>query len=278
MELSWLQSILMGLASGFSEPLPLSAEAHRALLTKMFGVGQVPPLFSLGCHMAVLVVVLMTGHLEISRLRRTHKLLKTPARRRTGHPDLLSAGTIKLLRSAGLVAIVGRLLSVHLGGISEKLYLLAAALLLSGLLQWMPNHFRTANKDARHLSPSDGALMGLGAALCAVPGISAVGSALSIGSMLGVDRRYALRFSWLLLCLSLGAAVVIDCLGVLGAGSFALAELLSAAIGAAAAALGAYAAAKLMRSLVRRGGLGITGFCYYNWGMALLCLVLFLCV
>jgi len=29
---------------------------------------------------------------------------------------------------------------------------------------------------------------------------------------------------------------------------------------------------------MRRGGKGISGFSYYNWGLALLCLVLFLLV
>lgn len=279
MNLNWLQSAIMGFVSGLSEPLPLSGDANRGLLRQLFGVESEGPLFVLAYHVAVLVVVLMTGRLELGRLRRTAKILKTPPRRRTGHPDQNSAGTIKLLRSAGLIAVVGRLLSVHLDFFADKLYLLTAALVVGGIIEWLPVHFRSANKDGRHLAPADGMLMGLGAALSAVPGISLVGASASLGLLRGTDRRYALRFSWLLLVVSLAAAIFIDVLTVVGAGfSFEWMELLCAAIGGACAAVGAYLAVQLMLALVRRSSNGVSSFCYYNWGLALLCLVLFLLV
>ena len=279
MNLTWLQSVMMGFVSGLSEPLPLSAEANRGLLRQFFGVESEGALFLLACHIAVLVVVLMTGQLELHRLHRANKLLKTPPRRRTAQPDLNSVGTIKLLRSAGLIAVVGRLLAVHLDVVSNKLYLLTATLILGGLIEWLPSHFRSANKDGRHLAPADGMLMGLGAALSAIPGISLVGVSASLGSIRGVEGRYGVRFSWLLLVLAMATAVLTDLLALAGTGfEFELTELLFAAIGGACAAVGAYLAVQLMRALVRRGGVGISGFCYYNWGLALLCLVLFLMV
>lgn len=279
MNLSWLQSAMMGFVCGLSEPMPLSAEAHRGLLRQFFGVSSEGPLFLLMYHIAVLVVLLMTGHLEINRLRRTAKLLRTPPRRRTGHPDLNSAGTLKLLRPAALIAVIGRMLSVHLAGVSDRLYLLFPILIASGLLLWMPTQMRTANKDGRHLTTADGILMGVGAALSALPGISLVGASASIGSVRCADRRYAVRFSWILLVVSLGTAIFIDLLSIAGTGfDFTVSELLRAAVGGAAAAVGAYLSIQLMLSLVRKGGRGLSSFSYYNWGLALLCLVLFLLV
>lgn len=279
MNLNWLQSAMLGLSAGFSAPLPLSPAAGRGLIRQFFGADAEGPLFLLLCHAAVLAVMLTARELDLGRLRRTRKLLKTPPKRRTGHPDLNSAGTLKLLRSAGLLAVVGRMLSVHFAASANRLWLLFLMLSFSGLLIWLPSHFRTANKDGRHLAPADGAVMGLGALLSAVPGISLVGVSASLGILRGTDRRYALRFSWLLLCLDLAAAIVIDALELAGTGfSFSLSQILSAAIGAACAALGAYLAVQLTRSLNRRGGVGIGGFCYINWGMALLCLLLFLLV
>lgn len=279
MNLSWLQSAMMGLVSGLSEPLPMSAEAHRGLLRTFMGVESESPLLTLMCHIAVLVVVLTTGRLELGRLRRTYKLLKLPPRRRTGQPNLNSAGTLKLLRSAAVLTIIGRMLSVHLDGISDKLYLLAPALVVSGLILWLPTQFRTANKDGRHLAPRDGMLIGLGAALSAVPGISLVGASVSIASIRGVERRYAVRFSWLLLVISLTAAIVLDLLSIAGAGfEFELTALLNAALGGICAAFGAWISTRLMQALLRSDHGRLSGFCYYNWGMALLCLVLFLMV
>ena len=270
---------MMGLLSGLSEPMPMSAEAHRGLLSRMMGIGTVPPLFLLACHLAVLIVMMTWGGLDIQRLRKTAKLLKTPARRRPAHPDLNNAGTLRLLRTAAILALAGRLLSCYLADTAYRLWLVAIPLILSGFLIWAPTQMRTANKDGRHLSAADGTLMGLGALAAAVPGVSLTGGVTAISSMLGVQRRYAVRFAWLLLCVNLAAAVVLDGLAVIAGGlSFELQELLSALIGALCAGLGARIGIQLILSRIRSNAGDLTGFCYYNWGLALLCMALFLLV
>lgn len=277
--MNWIQSVVMGFFSGLAEPMPLSAEAHRGLLSRLLGVGTVPPLFLLTTHLAVLLVVLTWGKLDIRRLRRTAKLLKTPARRRSSHPDLNNAGTLRLLRYAAVLAVVGRLLGLYLESIAYRLWLVAIPLFFSGLLIWAPSQMRTANKDGRHLTNAEGTILGAGALAAAVPGLSPVGAVTAMGSMLGVQRRYAVRFAWLLLAISLGTAVVMDALAVAGGSlDFELQELLSAALGAAAAALGARAGIQTVESRIRSNAGDLTGFCYYNWGQAILCLALFLLV
>ena len=277
--MNWIQSIMMGLLSGLSEPMTMSAETHRGLLSRMMGIGTVPPLFLLACHLAALIAMLAWGGLDIRRLRKTAKLLKTPARRRPAHPDLNNAGTLRLLRTAVILALAGRLLAAYLAPAAYRLWLVAVPLILSGFLIWAPTHMRTANKDGRHLTALDGTLMGLGALFAAVPGFSLVGGVTAIGSMLGVQRRYAVRFAWLLLCVNLAAAVVLDGLAVIAGGfSFELQELLSALIGALCAGLGARIGIQLVLSRIRSNAGDLTGFCYYNWGLALLCMALFLLV
>ena len=279
MKISWLQSAMLGFVSGLSEPLPLSAEAHRAVLSRFFGIDGFIPLLLFLCHLASLVVVLLVGRLELKRLRRTAKLLKIPARRRTVHPELNSSGTLKLLRTALPIAVIGRLLGFYLTVIGQKLYLLTLTLILGGIILHIPTHMRTANKDGRHLGKVDGMLMGLGFGLSAIPGVSGVGAAVSVGLIQGADRRYAVRFAWMLLCAGLCASMGIDVLRIIGAGmEFDLSLLLSAVVCAVSAALGTMLAVRLMFALIRRGGAGISGFSYYNWGLALLCMALFLLV
>lgn len=279
MNISWLQSAMVGFVSGLSEPLPLSAEAHRAVLVRFFGVEAFDPLLLLCCHLATLVVLLLMGRLELKRLHRTSKLLKTPPRRRTVNPELNSTGTLKLLRTALPIAIAGRLLGIYLTHIGSKLYLLTLTLILGGVILHIPTHMRTANKDGRHLEKTDAAVMGLGYALSAIPGVSGVGAAVSLGLIRGTERRYAVRFAWLLLCGGLLASMGIDALSILGTGlELDLKLILTALIAGASAAVGTALAVRLMFALIRRGGIGISGFRYYNWGLALLCLALFLLV
>ena len=279
MNLSWLQSAMLGFVSGLSEPLPLSAEAHRAVLGRIFGADGFSPLVLFACHLAALIVVLLTGRLELKRLRRTARLLKTPARRRTAQPELNSTGTLKLLRTALPIAIVGRLLGFYLDGIGQKLYLLTLTLILSGIILHIPTHMRTANKDGRHLQKSDAIVMGLGYGLSAIPGVSGVGACVSAGLIQGADRRYAVRFAWILLCAGLCVSLGIDVLGIMGSAlKLDLSLILSLLAAGISAAVGTALAVRLMFALMRRGGVGISGFSYYNWGLALLCMALFLLV
>ena len=184
-----------------------------------------------------------------------------------------------MLRSAVLLAILGRLLSVPLSFIGDRLWMLLLPLLLSGLILWLPTQMPTANKDGRHLTAADGALMGLGALLAAIPGLSGVGAVTAIGSMRGARRDYALRFAWILSGVGLATAIVMDLVVLARTGfSAALPELLTAAAGGLAAAVGAFLAIQLARALIRPGRSGLGIFCYFNWGLALLCGVLFLIV
>lgn len=277
--MNWIQSVIAGFFCGLSEPMALSADANLGLLRNLFGIESEGPLFLLFCHTAVLLVLLSIGRLELSGLRRTAKQLRIPKRRRASQPSLNQAGTLHLLRKAWIPAVIGRLLSGYFCFIPERLWLLAAMLALGGIFLWLPSMFRTANKDGRHLSPADGLLMGLGAMTAAVPGFSAVGGAMVVGSLRGVRRSYALRFAWLLLCASLAAAIGIDLLSLIGAGfRFEMTGILFALLGGLSAAAGAYVSIHAMLALVRPSSDCLSGFSFYNWGLALLCFALFLLV
>ncbi len=277
MELSLTQSLMMGLFSGLTEPMAMSPEAHRGLLQYMFGVDSVSPVLTLAAHVAVLVVLLMSAPLELGRLNRSWKQLRLPPRRRTHQPELNSVNTIKLLKTSVPVVVAGTLLGTYLSALAGRLSVLVVALSLGGVLLWLPGHYRTGNKDARNLVPVDGWILGGAAALGAVPGLSAVGMCMSAASVRGVDRRYALRYAWILLMVRLLVVIVYDALQVAGTGlDLGWMEILKCLAGAAAAAGGAWLAVRMMLSHIKEKS--ITGFCYYSWGMALLCLVLYLMV
>lgn len=278
--MNWIQSMILGFAGGFCELLPMSADAHRGLLRHIMGVESEGTLFLLFIRIAILAVLLWVGGLELTRLNRTAKLLRAPARRRSVRPELNSAGTLRMLRIAAALAIAGRILSFRLDFMTERIWMLVIPLLICGLILWLPTHFRTANKDGRHLTAADGFLMGMGFLLGSVPGLSAVGTVTAICSVRGASRSYALRFAWILTAISLCTGIAMDILQLVAAGGFSFDSvmLLSAGLGAASAAAGACLAVYFARSRIRPGGSGLSDFCYYNWGQALLCAALFLLV
>ena len=276
--MNFLQSLIMGLVSGFAEMLPVSAEAHRTLLRTFFGIGAEDAVFRLFVHLACLITLNLFYSNDILELRRANHLMKIPPRRRKKPLDMAAANSVKLLHTAVTVMIVFRLFTMVLSFIGGKLNLLPAALIVNGSLLLIPGLVRSGNMDSRNMPKMNGFLMGVGAGLGVVPGISPVGGALSLGLWQGVDRRYGLKFAHILLIPALGVEMIFDVISMImgGAAAFSGMGLLIAIAGAIAAGIGCHFGLKLMHFLAQKTG--FTLFAYYSWGAALLCFVLFLMI
>ena len=59
MDLNWLHSIIYGFAAGLADILPVSAQAHRVLLLKFFGVKGDMDLLNLLIRLAVIAALCM---------------------------------------------------------------------------------------------------------------------------------------------------------------------------------------------------------------------------
>lgn len=277
MNMNLLQSVLMGLVSGFAEVLPISAEAHRALMRTFFGMEYNEPVFLFLVHMACLAALAAFHSSEILKLRRTSALMKIQPKRRRVQPEMSSVFTVRHLKSAAIVMIVLRLFGRQLSFIAGTKSYLGAAVILNGIILFLPKLVRSANKDSRNMLRVDGLVMGLGAGLGAVPGVSGVGAALSFGIMRGVDRKYALNFVYMLLIPCLVVELALDVLALVGGGlTITAGGLAVALIGAVCAGIGSWLGMRMMKFLAFSAG--FSGFSYYCWGFGLICLILFLTI
>lgn len=273
MNMNWFQSLIMGFVSGLTELLPISAEAHRGILRSMFGLESEDPLFRLLCHLSCLGVLAWHYREEIYHLRRTNRRMNR-SRRRQAPPDLTSVCTIRLLRSAAGLMVIGKLFTLPLAFLGNRMELLALVLIVNGVLLYVPRLLPSGNKDPRNMARVDGMLMGLGAGASAVPGISLMGASLSAGLARGVDRRFALRLSALLLMIGLAVSAVFDVVAMTGGVSFSGLGLLLAVLGAIFAGFGTRMGIRVMEFLAFQAG--FSGFAYYCWGASLVCLFLYL--
>lgn len=275
MEPNWLQSLFLGLISGFSEILPVSAEAHRLLFQKMTGIGQQAALLRLASQTAALLALLLACYPRISKLRRERKLTQTPKKHRKRQPDSRLLLDIRLLRCGILPAVLGMMVYFALRNYVPALWLMAMILALNGVILFLPDRFPQGNKDSRSLSALDGLLLGLCSALSAVPGLSGIGCSVTYGKLRGADGSYILD-----MCLLLAIPVIAVMLGingyfVLAAGAAVSTTLILKCVACAVAAfVGAYYGIILMRFLAYK--VGFSGFAYYCWSVALFSFILYL--
>ncbi|MDD5864472.1 MAG: undecaprenyl-diphosphate phosphatase [Firmicutes bacterium] len=274
MDLSWFESFLYSLFSGLADILPVSAEAHRVLLLKFFGVQGSNDLINLFIDLGVCGALYFSCRRQIVQMTRARKLARVPKRRRRRPLDTRSLMDFSLLKTMLIPIVLSFFVYRFAKKLDDRLVLVVVFLFVNGLILYIPQFFPTGNRDSRTLSRVEGLLMGFGGALGVVPGISAMGVALSVSSVCGVEKSYSLNMALLMnLGIHIGLAVM-DVLGLIsgGAGTLSFVILLRYLVSTAVAFGGSLLGVKLMRLLTANGGTNLLAF--YCWGVALFLFIL----
>lgn len=271
-----LESIIFGLFSGLSDVLPVSSQAHKAMILKIFGEKAENPVLRLLIHIAILAALYYSCSPHITRILRQLKLSRIPKKKRKRPLDVQLLMEFKLLRTMLIPVLLSLLLYNKTSGWGLKLNLTAIFLLLNGIVLYLPNLLPTGNKDARSMSGLEGLLMGIGASLSVLPGVSSVAGSLSVASVCGAERTFALNMTYLMHMVLTVALIAFDLAAVVAAGISGIGAmvLLSYVLAAAAAFFGTYLGIRMMRVLAVN--IGFSMFAYYSFGAALLSFVLYL--
>lgn len=274
MELNWLESFIYGLISGLTEFLPISALAHQTVFLKILGSGD-PVCLRLSAHIGAFAALLVTCFPVLNRLRREWRLQRMPKKRRRRQPDFATLMEIRVFRTAAVMVLLLFLSYRFVHDLYERLWVLAILLGLNGILLYVPQYLPGANKGAQSLSRLDAVLIGFAAGCGIVPGISTVGSAISVARIRGADRKYAVELVLLLCIPGLLVLMVPELLASVTAAVTVTGGLvLNCATAAVASFLSAYWGIILVRFLAVK--VGYSGFAYYCWGLALFTLILYL--
>ena len=170
--------------------------------------------------------------------------------------------------------VIGLFLYKYNTAMRDNLLLVAIFLLVNGIILYVPQFLPGSNRDSRTLTRLEGFLMGLGATASTLPGISAVGAAVSIGSVCGVERGFCLSMALMMnLALNLGLAIVdVFTLFTNGLGVFSFGILIRYLATGLTAFGGCLLGIKIMRIL--SGNHGYSGFAFYCVGLSLFTFIL----
>ncbi len=271
--MSVLTSILLGLIQGIAEFLPISSSGHLAIAQHFLGMEtEVPEFFDVLLHLGTLLAVFVAYWQDIKDMvaeffrgigdiaHRTTPTPVPPARRLI---LLIIIGTLPLFL----------LLPIHkkVQALSGNMVFIGIALIVTGFLLFACDLVRKGRKDERSATWLDAIVVGIGQAVATMPGISRSGMTITAGCFSGFERRFAVRFAFLL---SIPA--------VLGANILSLKDALEAGInwgevpvylvGVMIAAVVGYLCIRLLKMIADKGRFG--SFAYYCWAVGLLTLVL----
>ena len=276
LELSFFENLILGFISGLAEILPVSAQAHRLVILKMLGINGDSAVLRLMVHLAAAGALYFYNKGQIVRMMRARRLARVPKNRRKRPLDTEALMDFRMLLFATIPVILGLLTYSKIEFLSRKLVWLAVFLFINGIILYVPQYLPGSNKHSGALSRVDSLYFGLGSTLGMLPGISSVGTAVSIVTVRGMDPEKALGFALLLnIPVNLGLAAY-DLVTLLGAGSGSLTfrALFFALFAGAAAFMGIILGINLLKKIVK--GVGYSAFGFYSWGAALLTFLLYL--
>jgi len=192
--ITWWQSIVLGLAQGLTEFIPVSSSAHLNILHWIFGQNR-------NLTYDVLVSIGTTIALAWYFRKDWKELLFDPSHRLMRNLILLSC----------VPAAIAGLLLRHL----EDTFPLftdtrfnAIMLAVAGLVLWLSDVVGSNRRQLDKVTWIDALLIGGSQAFALIPGVSRSGSTITAGLLLGLKREDAARFSFLMsLPITLGATV-----------------------------------------------------------------------
>jgi undecaprenyl-diphosphatase len=252
--MSTLEAIILGLAQGLSEFLPISSSAHLVIVPYFFGWETPSVSFDLMLHLGTLCAVVAYFWRDLMTIILSFFGKGETARggRRLGL--LIIAGTIP-------AALAGFLFEEQFSDLFESPRWVALFLIITGVILVASEAAARQRRIVRDLRLRDALLIGVAQAVAIAPGISRSGSTISTGLFLGFTREAAARFSFLLsIPIIVGAAAANLRHGFDGNGGETGAAI---AIGFLFSAVSGFLAIKLLLGYVRRHNLRV--FALYCW-------------
>ena len=274
--MNWFQSLIVGFFSGIADILPVSAQAHKAVLLTLFGVAQEPPLLRIFIHIAAFCALYYSCQQQIMRMVRQQQLARIPKQRRKRPVDLRILMDVRLLITMVIPLILAVIFYRKAETLYDRLSWIALFLVVNAVILYLPGILPSGNKDSRSLSRLEAVLIGLGGAASVVPGISSMGTMCSVGSVCGAERSYMVGISLLMQMVITAILIFFDFIslftvgfGVAGFGGF-----LCCLLAGLAAFGGTYLGIKVIRAMAVN--IGFTIFAYYSIGLAVVTFVLYL--
>lgn len=272
--MTYIQAIILGLAQGLSEFLPISSSGHLALLQYFFGISAENVLpFAVLLHLGTLISVFIIYWKDIVELVKelgavikdifTGKGLRVNANptRRLGF--MIIVATIP-------TAVIGLLFNDLFNAMYLSLIAIGVGLLITGTILVIAEKMGKSSKGVKEMKFRNAFFVGLmqGVAIC--PGISRSGSTLFGGLISGLNREFAVKFAFLVSIPSILGSVIVEAPDAFKAG-MDMSLIGPVIVGVVVSAISGLFAIKAMIKLVSNKNL--MGFSVYTWAVGIAVIV-----
>jgi undecaprenyl-diphosphatase len=268
-------AVVLGLVQGVAEFLPISSSGHLTLLQHFFGVEEVDNLFNILLHFATLIAVCAVYWKDIvDMIVEFFRGLASLVTSRGGR----EAASVPPARRLVLLVILGTLplflvlpLDDKVEALGSSPVFVACMLLVTGFILFFSDRMAKGRKTERTATVKDALLVGLAQGVATIPGLSRSGCTISAGMALGFDRKFAVRYSFLLSLPAVLGATLLKVVHAVGDETMDLTVLPKYLVGMVVAGVVGYFSIQLVNLLAQKNKFG--RFAYYCWAAGLVALI-----
>ena len=273
--MSYLTAVLLGLVQGVTEFLPVSSSGHLAIaeqLLNLQGASNEPGFFDVLLHLGTLVAVFIAYWDDIrDMIVEFFAGIGDLAHHSTPNPVPPARRLILLIIVGTLPLFVMVPFRHFFSSLGDNMYFIGGALIFTGILLFVSDRVHHGRKTEKTATMLDALLVGIGQAVALCPGISRSGMTITTGCFAGFERKFAVRFAFLLSIPAVIGANILSLKDAIDAG-IDWASVPAYLVGVAVAAVSGYGCIRLLRYIADKGRFG--AFAYYCWAVGALTLAL----
>ena len=259
-----IQGIIIGIVQGLTEFLPVSSSAHLIFIQNLLGV-ESSLAFDTFRHLGSLLAVLIYFRADIYKMLNAWIMSAGDImqhRFREGfYSDPYKRLAWYVILATIPVGLAGVLFESQVDALfAGALYVPGFFLFVTGTILYLSQRIASGQIDMSHMGWFQALFMGLGQACAIMPGLSRSGTTIAAGLVIGLDKEFAAKFSFILSIPAIFGAFIVQLkdigLSMSGDGAAII-------LGFVAAFVSGYLAIKWLLDLIQNKSLDI--FSYYCW-------------
>lgn len=286
--MSIIQAIILGIVQGIAEFLPVSSSGHLAIIQNIFHIETEGGLFfDVMLHLGTLAAIFVVYRKDILRMiietlnmcRDIIYNLKSYIQNQRSYSALRYRRIVKNnYRKFVVLVLVSTIPTGVIGYVGRHLVEKASAtlivpgigLILTSILLIVSEMAPDGKKIPRDISYGSGFLIGAAQGCATLPGLSRSGTTIAACMMSGYDRRFAVRYSFIMSIPAILGAALVEIKDI-GSEGISGGIVLNGLIGAVVAGCVGYICIKTMLAVVRKKK--FKGFAIYCFAVGVIAII-----
>ena len=272
--MSIINAVILGLVQGIAEFFPISSSGHLSILQNLFGLSVADEshmFFDVLLHLGTLFSICLVYRQDlvgmfndtITFFTISDSKLREQSREGTRQALMLVISTLPLVLVLPFYNQIERLYSYT--------FFIGLILILTGCLLYVSDQFLPGKKDGKNITVLNALIIGLCQCVATIPGLSRSATTITACLCCGVDREYAVKYSFLLSLPAVLGANIISFIKLFNAG-INWAYVPAYLIGTAVALMAGVLSIGALQLIAKKGAFG--QFRYYCWGAGVITIIL----